>query len=138
MGMAEKSLTEKLLSIDRSKLEEVQTGDIEIKRLSKMFGEPFIVKCKEVDGDRMIDLQSMLLGKDGTVDSSKSRDVFALICCEGVVEPDLTNKELQSHFNAASPKDLAKKLFKGVDLMNVGDKIATLSNYVDDEEETKN
>mgnify|MGYP000908849210 CR=1 FL=1 len=59
------SLTEKLLALDAAKYKEKKTDTIEIKRLSKLTGEPFIVKIQEVDDNRMQELQAMLLTPKG-------------------------------------------------------------------------
>jgi hypothetical protein len=135
------SLTEKLLSLDSSKYKEKATSEIEIKRLSKMVGEPFLVKLQEVEAERLQELQAMIIDKKGNYDLTQARKVNALICCAGVVEPSLSDKKLQDHFNVASPKELAEILFKGVELTQVADEIARISNFVqsDEEEEvTKN
>lgn len=135
------SLTEKLLALDAAKYKEKATSELEIKRLSDIIGEPFIVKVQEVSSERIQELQSMLFDKKGKYDLNQARKVNALICCAGVVEPSLSDKNLQEHFGAASPKDLAEILFKGVDLPTVADEIARISNYIqsqEEEEETKN
>lgn len=130
------SLTEKLLALDAKKYKEKATGEVEIKRLSKMVGEPFIVKVKEVELERLQELQAMGFDKKGNFDISKSRDINLLTICAGIVEPQLTD-ELQKHFGAASPKELANILFKGVDATIIADKIAEISNIVPPEEETE-
>ena len=40
-----------------------------------------------------------------------------------------SDKDLQAHFGAATPKDLADKLLKGIDATLVADKISELSNF---------
>lgn len=132
------SLVDKLLALDANKYKEKQIGEVEIKRLSKMVGEPFIVKVKEVDQERLQELQAMGFDKNGKFDMSKSRNINLLTICAGIVEPELT-PELQKHYGAASPKELADILFKGIDATIIADKIAEISNIVppEEEEETK-
>ncbi len=133
------SLTEKLLALDAAKYKEKKTDTIEIKRLSKLTGEPFIVKIQEVDDNRMQELQAMLLTPKGKVDYTQVRKVSALLCCDGVIDPNLGDEKLQKHFGAATPRELADILFKGTDLGEVADAITSLGNYTDaDEEEIKN
>ena len=53
----------------------------------------------------------------------------------------LKDKELQAHFGAASPVDLAAILFPGGEMVGIYSEIAMLSGYGDDEdtdEEVKN
>ena len=135
------SLTKKLLALDAAKYKEKATSEIEVKRLSDMIGEPFLVKVQEVDADKLQEYQAMLFDKKGKYDLSQTRKVNALICCAGVVEPSLADKDLQAHFNASSPKELAEILFKGIDLPMVADEIARISNFMpteEEEEEIKN
>lgn len=129
------SLTEKLLALDAKKYKEKQTGQLEIKRLSELTGEPFIVKVQEVDADRLGEIQAMMFDKKGRQDLSQARKVSKLIVLEGILEPDLKGENLQKHFGAATPKELADILFKGNELTNIADKIATLSGFTDEEEE---
>jgi hypothetical protein len=134
------SLTEKLLALDAAKYKEKQTAAIEIKRLSELIGEPFIVKVQEVDSDRMQEIQAMLFDKKGRYDVSQARKVNKLVVLEGVLEPNLKDDKLQKHFGAATPKDLVEILFKGIELTTVADKIAEISGFIEAEaeEEIKN
>jgi hypothetical protein len=135
------SLTQKLLALDVAKYKEKATSELEIKRLSDLTGEPFLVKVQEVDADKLQEYQAMLFDKKGRYDLSQARKVNALICCAGVVEPSLSDKDLQAHFKASSPKELAEILFKGIELPAVADEIARISNFIqteDEEDETKN
>lgn len=129
------SLTEKLLALDAAKYKEKQTAEIEIKRLSVIVGEPFIVKVKEVDSDRMQEIQAMLFDKKGRYDATQVRKVNKLAVLEGIVEPDIKDEKLQKHFGAATPKDLIDTLFKGVELTTIADKIAEISGFIEPEEE---
>ncbi len=129
------SLTEKLLTIDAAKYREKATSEIEIKRLSQMIGEPFIVKVQEVEAERLQEIQSMLFDKKGNYDLTQARKVSSLVCCAGVIEPSLSDKKLQDHFKVATPKELVDVLFKGVDLNTVADEIARISNFVQNEDE---
>lgn len=133
------SLTDKLLALDATKYKEKKTDTIEIKRLSKLIGEPFNVKVQEVDDNRMQELQAMILKENGKVDYTQVRKVNALLCCDGVIEPNLGDEKLQKHFGAATPKELAEILFKGADLGSVAERITELGNYTDiEDEEIKN
>lgn len=132
------SLAEKLLALDAAKYKEKQTDTLEIKRLSKLTKEPFIVTIKEVDSERMQELQAMMLDSNGKVDYTKARTVNAILCAEGVIEPDLGDAKLQKHFGAASAKELAEIIFKGADLGKVADALVNLGNFTEEEEEIKN
>ena len=136
------SLVDKLMAIDKGKFAEGQTGELQAKRLSKILGEPVVIKVKALSGDQYTDITTRLVDKRGNADFSKSYDVNALLVVEGVVEPSLKDKDLQAHFGAATPKELAKLLFPGGELTDVANKITELSGFAqsdkDVEEDVKN
>ena len=56
-------------------------------------------------------------------------------------DPDLKNGDLQRHFGAATPRDLARILFPGGEIAKLADVVTQLSGYSDDEglvEQVKN
>lgn len=133
------SLVDKLLAVDATKYKEKKTEKVEIKRLSKLIGEPFMVKVQEIDSNRMQEIQAMAFDKKGNYDMTKARHINLIVICEGIVEPSLSDKNLQKHFGASTPKELADTLFKGIDATKIADKIAELSNIVEvEDEEVKN
>lgn len=131
------NLTEKLLAMDAKKYKEKATDKLEIKRLSKMTGEPFFITIQELDDERFQEFQAMLLNDKGKVDYSQVRKINALMCVDGVIEPSLKDEELRKHFGAATPKELAEILFRGNDLGMVADAIANINNF-ETEDEVKN
>lgn len=133
------NLVEKLMKMDRNKLEQIPMGEVEIKRISDLCGEPFIVKCKAISGNRHTELTALMTNKKGDLDLGKAYKVNTLMAVEGVVEPDLKNEELQKHFGCKTPKDLAEKLFPGGDMAKVGELISELSGFTKEtDEEIKN
>ncbi|RFZ79857.1 hypothetical protein DS742_05190 [Lacrimispora amygdalina] len=123
------NLAEKLMKLDRKKLEEVPTGEIEIKRLSQLTGEPFTVKCRAIPGERYTEIGSVMTDHKGKLDLGKVYRVNTLLAVEGVVEPDLRDAKLQEHFSCKTPKDLAEVLFQGGEMSKVGDLITELSGF---------
>lgn len=136
------SLVDKLLSIDKGEFAKEKTAEIKAKHLSAVLGETVMVKVKALSGEQYSDLSSRLVDKKGNADFSKAYGVNALIVVEGLVEPSMKDKELQKHFGAASPKELAILLFPGAELTDLSNKITELSGFSqsdeDVEEEVKN
>ncbi|MSS91373.1 hypothetical protein FYJ45_25000 [Eisenbergiella tayi] len=126
------NLAEKLMKLDRGKLTEIPTGTMEIKRLSEMMGEPFIVKCRAIPGERYTELSTQIIGDNGEADYGKVYSTSTLIVVEGIMEPNLKDPELLKHFGCATPKDLAGILFQGGDMQKVSDLITDLSGFGDD------
>lgn len=133
------NLVDKLLAVDANKLKEKKTAKFEIKRLSKLIGEPFEVTLQELNTQLYQNLQLEVLDKKGNVDYEKSYDISCKTVLKAVVDPDLKNEELQRHFGAGDPLDLVKILFKGNDLTNAAELIGNLSGFsteeIEDEEE---
>lgn len=129
------SLVDKLMAIDTGKFAEEQTAEIPAKRLSAVLGERVMIKVKALSGDQYMDITTRVVDRKGNADFAKAYDVNALLVVEGVVEPDLKSKDLQKHFKAATPKELAKILFPGGELTDVANKITELSGFTQSESE---
>lgn len=128
-----------LLKMDAGKIAEIPSREMEIKRLSDIAGEPFMVKVTAIAGQRFSELAGAALGDDGKVDFGRAYGSNSQIAVAGLVDPDLTNKDLQAHFKAATPKELLEKLFLGGEITRIADAITDLSGYgKDTEEKVKN
>ncbi len=133
------NLIEKLMTLDENALDAVETKEVEIKRLTKMFGEPFIVTVKSVTSEEYSRALGVMLDSNNSVDVSKLASSQAMLVLSGIVEPNLKDVELQRHFKCASPKELLFKLFRGSDLVKLADTITDLSGYgAESDEEIKN
>lgn len=127
------NLARKLLTIDAAKYKELKTGKFLVKGLSAELGEKVEIEIKQLDDDRAFELQCNMIRDNGEVDFLAARDVYALICAEGVTEPNLADVELMKHYGAATPAELAKILFKGDELQEVADAISNLGNTAFDD-----
>lgn len=138
--MSETKLTDLLLGLDAGTLKEIPTATMRIPSLSKKLGQNVEITVQALSGRRITDLSAMAIGKNGTVEYSKAFDTNLLIVAEGVKEPNLKDKDLQDHFKARSPKELAEILFNGGEVVDIASKIRELSGYAgeDLEEEVKN
>lgn len=134
-----------LMKLDRDKVMEVPSKEIKAVHLSSLLGEDSYITIKALSGNRYTDLISTARNKKNDLDISKMFRAQSLIVVEGVTEPSLKDSELQEHFGAASPVDLAQILFPGGELTTVFGEIAKLSGFAnsdnsddDLEEEVKN
>lgn len=132
------NLTEMLLSnaIEDFKLPEME---LEIKRLSELYKQPFVITFRAIKPDEEEDIQKdcMTITKDGVdVDSSKMKYLTVAKC---LLSPDVRNKDLQAKFKAANYMELLKKLFLIGEVSAVYDQIQELSGYGKNKvEEVKN
>lgn len=127
------SLMEKLMKLDRDKLLEVPTEKVKACHLSKVAGEDIELTVKALSGSRYTELISSATGKGGSIDTSKVYDAHAMVVVSGCIEPNLKDKELMEYYKAVTPKDLAKILFPGGELIRISEKIGALSGFGKDE-----
>lgn len=137
------NLVDKLLKADTKKADELETGVFKSKRLAKILGmkkETADITIREVKSRRVNDIMAYQVDGKGRMDFSKSFDAKLMMCIEGVVDPDLRNKDLQKHFGVGNAKELAEKIF-GIEVTDISDEISRLSGLSDEgnlEEEIKN
>ena len=131
------SLIDKLLQMDKSKLMEMPTKEVEFERLTKLLDEPFNVKCKAIDGERYADIQrsAVDLNKKGGLRDINLFEMQVLTVIDGVVEPSLKDKRLLAYFGCVTPKELVKKLFLAGEIAELSNIITELSGYDKDEDE---
>ena len=135
------SLIDKLLQMDKGKLLNMPTREVEMPRLSEMTGEPFKVKCRAIDGERYADIQrsAIDLNKKGGLRNINLYEMQVLTVIDGVVEPSLKDERLLAYFGCVTPKELVKKLFLAGEIAEISNIITELSGYdkSDEEEEVK-
>ena len=137
------NLVDQLLKADVKKAKELETGEYQSRRLAKILEaeeKTLPVKIREIKSRRMNDIVSYQFKNNGDMDFSKTYDAALMVCVEGCMEPDLMNKELQSHFGCSSAKELAETLFQA-EAKELADAITGLSGITeedDKEEEVKN
>ena len=135
------SLIDKLLQMDKARLMEMPTKEVEMPRLTEVLGEIFNVRCKAIDGERYADIQrsAIDLNKKGGLRNINLYEMQVLTVIEGVVEPSLKDERLLAYFGCVTPKELVKKLFLAGEIAELSNVITELSGYdkADDEEEVK-
>lgn len=132
------NLIEKLIRLDKEKVQERDTKKIKSERLSKLLGVETEITIKELSGKKLNDLTQIIITKDGRKDFSRMYDLNLMYCAEGVVEPNLKDGALQEHFGVKTPKDLAALLFDAEAGKIAGEIIALSGMGKDAEEEVKN
>lgn len=116
-----------MMKMDSGKLTVAPTRDITVT----VGDEEMTWKIKALAGKRFQELSGKAVDDDGNVDMERAYGANLLLCSEGVVDPDLKDKELMAHFGAATPADLLDKLFKynGGEIGRIADAIVDLSGY---------
>ena len=109
------------------------TKEMEITRLSEVFGAPFVITVSALSPDRYEEVQDMAVsvkGKDADIEISLLQ---LLVVMEGVMAPNgkplFKNKDLMSKFKASTPKELVRKLLLSGEIANIYGEIANLSGF---------
>lgn len=131
------SLVDSLLKADIAKVTELPADEVEIKRLSKIIGSRFAVKVRAINGNRYTEIQKSVLniGSKGKSDFDIAK-AKTLTVLEGLVEPDMRDKELLKQFKAVTPKEAINKIFLPGEIDRIYKKITELCGY-DDEDGNK-
>lgn len=109
------------------------TKQVEITRLSKLYGNKFILTCKALSPEKYEEVQNLAVavnGKDVDLDVNLLQ-LFVVL--EGVVDeagkPMFKNKDLMSKFKVATPKELIRKLLLSGEIASIYGEIAELSGF---------
>ena len=125
------SLIDDLLKADAAKLTTKPTTKFEIKRLSNALADKFELTLTALSPQRYAEIQreAIELSKSGTVRDINIYSSQMLTLLAGVQDPNLKDAALLEHFSAATPKELAAKLFLPGEIQDIKDKIDELSGY---------
>lgn len=120
------------------------TKQVEITRLSKVYGSPFILTCRALTPEKYEEVQDMAVnieGKDVDLDINLLQ---LFVVMEGVVDansgkPFFKNKDVMAKFKAQTPKELIRKILLSGEIASIYGEISELSGFGDNAvEEVKN
>lgn len=110
--------------------------EVEIHRLSEIFGAPFVVVCEAITPDKyeeVQDLSVVVKGKDVEIDMNLLQ-IFVVM--EGVKDQSgkllFKNKDIMAKFKAPTPKELCRKLLLSGEITSLYRHISDLSGFGDD------
>lgn len=119
------SIIDLLLETDIEKLQANHNKDYEIKRLSKVLGEKFIVTCCPLTHEQVIHIGE--ISKTNT-----DMKLNALLEACRIENKRFNNKGLMDKFGVATPIDLINKLFLPGELYELYEVVNNLSGYSKD------
>ena len=133
------NLLEQLIKADAKKADELEKTTFKSKKLAKILEsvEPVEITLQEISPKRQNEIVGMAIDKKGNYDFTKSYDANALLCVEGIIEPDVKNSDLAEHFNCRTPKELVIKLF-GNEVNEISAVLANINKVENVETEIKN
>lgn len=128
------NILDALLGSDVNKIK-LPTKQIEITRLSELYGAPFYVTVQALSPSKWEEVQDMAVqvhGKDVDLDSNLLQ-LFVVL--ESTLDPNgkllFKNKELISHFGCVTPKDLARKILLSGEILSIYSEISEISGFGD-------
>ncbi len=128
----ELSSIECLLGLDDDNFYSEKTQKIEIERLSKATGKPFIIAIKNLPVDRIYALQSNAMTKSGTVHLGNFYKGALTACSEAIIEPNFDDarlkKKLRLHEKALKI-DVLQKVFKPTEINFINNQILEISGF---------
>lgn len=119
------SILDLLLETDVEKLQASNTKEFEIKRLSKVLGEKFVVTCRALTNDQITHVGEV--SKNNT--DTKLNVVLESCRIEG---KRFNNKQLMDRFNVITPIELLNKLFLPGEIFELYTAVNELSGYTKD------
>ena len=122
-----------LLAADPSKLKNVPTGQVKIKRLSKKLGQPFYIKFKAGTINQMKEI--------GEKANDSETEEMKWTIYELTFDPDFKSKELRERLGVTRPVDIVDTILLGGEVLTVYQAILKLSGFDKDGlniEEVKN
>ena len=95
---------------------QLPTAEYEVKRLSELYGEPFILKLQGITYDGISDLKGVA---DGDLQ----------IILEGTVSPNLRDSRLTERYGCATPAELVKAIFLPGEIAEIVKAVEKLCGY---------
>lgn len=126
--MSQKALS-LLLSSSTDKFKK-PTKEIEITRLSEALGEPFMCTVQAID---MNQFKEILRETGESANAESSMEAAQLAVKMGLIDPKVTDKELQKHFAAPNYKELMNKMFLTGEIMELSEAIMEVSKLTPEE-----
>ena len=128
------NLAEVLLAVDAGKIKERATKEIEIPRLSKLTGEPFIIQLRQIPSKRVREIQDMAieLDRNGKPKAVEGFDLQLMMICDSIANKEFDNKEVLKRFGAMTRKELFQTIFNAGEVAGIFRKTQELCGLGDD------
>lgn len=124
---------ELLLGLDTETLTMIPEGEVEIPRLSKLVGAPYMVKVTALSGRQIDRLRELAKDKRGNV---KDYDLQVLVCAKAMKDPDMNDDDLMKKMGTATPKDTVEKVFnRSGEVRLIATEVLRLSGMIQEDDE---
>ena len=129
------NLVEALLKADEKKVTEIPTEEMEIKRLSKLVGEPFVIEVGGVSNKRVSEItDACTVTKRHGKTETNTYQVNMMLMVEGI-KTKFGDKELLKKYGCATVKELYEKIVNVGETAQIVQKISDLSGAGKEDQE---
>lgn len=123
------NLADTLLAADAGKITKKEHKSYEVKRLSDILGEPFVLDLRQIPNKRVREIQDDSMKIEGGKTSVDQYKLTMGLLCDGIANKDFDNRDVLKHYGAATRKDLFDTLFNAGEIQDIANIISELCGF---------
>lgn len=123
------NLADALLAADAGKITKKEHKSYEVKRLSAILGEPFVLDLRQIPNKRVREIQDDSMKIEGGKTSVDQYKLTMGLLCDGIANKDFDNRDILKHYGAATRKDLFDTLFNAGEIQDIANIISELCGF---------
>lgn len=123
------NLADALLAADAGKITKKEHKSYEVKRLSAILGEPFVLDLRQIPNKRVREIQDDSVKIEGGKTSVDQYKLTMGLLCDGIANKDFDNRDVLKHYGAATRKDLFDTLFNAGEIQDIANIISELCGF---------
>ena len=140
-------LIDKLLKQDTAALTNRPTAEVEIERLSKLIGEPCIIKVQALSTKQMREIKDFNTREEWREVQRNGQKVKEKVeitdnyrmgleaIVAATIDPDLKDSRLREKFKTEVPGDIVEEMFLPGEIKKISDKISELSGVEESQQQ---
>lgn len=123
------NLADALLAADAGKITKKEHKSYEVKRLSAILGEPFVLDLRQIPNKRVREIQDRSMKIEGGKTSVDQYTLTMGLLCDGIANKDFDNRDVLKHYGAATRKDLFDTLLNAGEIQDIANIISELCGF---------
>lgn len=123
------NLADALLAADAGKITKKEHKSYEVKRLSAILGEPFVLDLRQIPNKRVREIQDDSMKIEGGKTSVDQYKLTMGLLCDGIDNKDFDNRDVLKHYGAATRKDLFDTLLNAGEIQDIANIISELCGF---------
>lgn len=123
------NLADALLAADAGKITKKEHKSYEVKRLSAILGESFVLDLRQIPNKRVREIQDDSMKIEGGKTSVDQYKLTMGLLCDGIANKDFDNRDVLKHYGAATRKDLFDTLFNAGEIQDIANIISELCGF---------